>query len=204
MEENEVNTELMPYKNIVNEIEVVSDFVGESEKCSFMKSENFYTWEWFQMYRYKLTDKSSIYYFHYMVDFTPGYVAYFNDNSEFKKDALLNEVEIRISLSNKEVYPIYSWPNKQKESKTYESRFSSDFLFNKEKELHGVQINPIDNKIKLSYNKLVKTSPTSFHFINDFKRLPFVNTYPFVKQNPQSSFPSSASTCFCNFNGSIQ
>ena len=33
------------YKNIVNEIEVVSDFVGESEKCSFMKSENFYTWE---------------------------------------------------------------------------------------------------------------------------------------------------------------
>ena len=40
--------------------------VGESEKCSFMKSENFYTWEWFQMYRYKLTDKSSIYYFHYI------------------------------------------------------------------------------------------------------------------------------------------
>lgn len=152
MDENEVNTELVPYKNIVNEIEVVSDFVGESEKCSFMKSENFYTWEWFQMYRYKLTDKSSIYYFHYMLDITPGYVAYFNDHSEFKKDALLNEVEIRISLSNTEVYPIYSWPNKQKESKTYESRFSSDFLFNKERELHGVQINAIDNKIKLSYD----------------------------------------------------
>ena len=55
MEKNEVNTKLIEYKGTMNGVEYESDFVGESEYNNFMKNENFYTWERFQMYRYKLT-----------------------------------------------------------------------------------------------------------------------------------------------------
>ena len=152
MEKNEVNTKLIEYKGTMNGVEYESDFVGESEYNNFMKNENFYTWERFQMYRYKLTEKSSIYYFHYMLDITPGFVAYYNNHIEFNNTSLIEDVCIIISLSQEEVYPIYSWPNKKGESITYESTFSSDNIFESVKTNHGVSLNKIGDKIVVSYD----------------------------------------------------
>ena len=185
MDENEVNTELMPYKNIVNEIEVVSDFVGESEKCSFMKSENFYTWEWFQMYRYKLTDKSSIYYFHYMVDFTPGYFASINNDEEYDENAVFNEIDITISLSNNNIFPMYSWPNKLGGSKIYESKYSSNYIFQDIETMHGVSLKNIDDKIILAYDSS-----------DDLLSIIMNNTY----ESQEINFHQSFSMFYSNWN----
>ena len=65
---------------------------------------------------------------------------------------MIEDVCIRISLSQEEVYPIYSWPNKKGESITYESTFSSDNIFESVKTNHGVSLNKIGDKIVVSYD----------------------------------------------------
>lgn len=185
MEKNEVNTKLIKYKGTMNGVEYESDFVGESEYNNFMKNENFYTWERFQMYRYKLTDKSSIYYFHYMANFVPGYFASINNDEEYDENAVFNEIDITISLSNNNIFPIYSWPNKLGGSKIYESKYSSNYIFQDIETMHGVSLKNIDDKIILAYDSS-----------DDLLSIIMNNTY----ESQELNFHQSFSMFYSNWN----
>ena len=54
--------------------------------------------------------------------------------------------------SNNNIFPIYSWPNKQGGSKIYESRYSSNYIFQNIETMHGVSLKNIDDKIILAYD----------------------------------------------------
>lgn len=153
LEDNKVETTLRKHNQIINGNEYETNFIGESDKNNFMKNKNLYTWEWFQMYRYKLTDKSSIYYVHYMVDFVSGASASFSNENEYNEHALFNEIEVSIDLiNNKNINPIFSWPSKLDGAKSYISKYSSNYCFEQIEMLHGVLLEKEGDRIKLKYD----------------------------------------------------
>jgi len=150
LNKNEVEVELIKHPNIQGE---EKNFIGESKKNNFMKNKNLYTYEWFQMYRYKLTDKSSIYYFHFMLDFTSGASASFSDEKDYNEYALFNAIEVSIDLeNNKNINPIFSWPRKLDGAKSYTSKYSSNYFFEQTEMLHGVSLEQEGERIKLKYD----------------------------------------------------
>lgn len=128
-------------------------FIGESSKNNFMKNTQLYTWEWFQIYRYKLSDISSVYYFHYMAEITPGVVATMNNEDNFDEAAYLEEINLNIKFNKLEnINPIFEWPNKNEHQYEFNSKYSSNIIFEDIKTIHNVSLNKKDDKIILYYN----------------------------------------------------
>lgn len=150
MEENDVTTDLIRYKNNDGS---KTTFRGESEWNNFMKNENLYTWERFQMDRIEFTDVSSLYILYYQAQFTPGVIAYGNGYEEFNENSYLDELIVELKFNDYTyVRPIYGWPNNKENIVSFKSSFSNNIILNKEYTRHGVTIKNKDGKISLNYD----------------------------------------------------
>ena len=153
MEKDEVTTQLRQYIENVNGEEKVSVFRGESEQNNFMRNENLYTWEYFQMDKIEFTDVSSLYILHYMPSFTPGEMAYANGYKEFDKNAFLEDVSVNIKFNDYTyVNPIFGWPNVNMTHKEFKSRYSDNILLNQEYNKFNISLKNINGNMVLNYD----------------------------------------------------
>ena len=132
-----IEMSLMNYSNSSGN----TNLVGKKEEKLLFSNEYGYAFDSVEIERYPFTDKSHLYFIHYFLDVTPGCAANDIDLVNYNANSILDKIDIKINFDlNKEVSPIFAWPQKKMRMGMYYSKYSPIYLLENDIVNSGLEI----------------------------------------------------------------